>query len=83
MTAYPVRGLDINSSYTIYRLLNEQKLQGVAVILVGEDLDVLLELCDRILVLCGGRVSGVVDGRTATKEEIGLLMTHVGGKEEG
>ncbi|MBQ4543241.1 MAG: ABC transporter ATP-binding protein [Clostridia bacterium] len=75
MAAYPVRGLDINSSYTIYNLLNEQKEKGVAVIFVGEDLDVLLELCDRILVIGGGRVTGVVDGRTATKEEIGLLMT--------
>ncbi len=79
MVAYPVRGLDINSSYTIYHLLNEQKKQGAAVICVGEDLDVLLELCDRILVLCGGRVSGIVDGRKATKEEVGLLMTKTGG----
>ncbi len=76
MTAYAVRGLDINTSYTIYRLLNEQKKKGVAVIYVGEDLDVLLALCDRILVLCAGRVSGILDGRTATKEEIGLLMTN-------
>lgn len=75
MTAYAVRGLDINTSYTIYNLLTEQKMMGVAVIYVGEDLDVLLELCDRILVLCGGQVSGIVDGRTATKEEVGLLMT--------
>ena len=81
MTAYPVRGLDINSAYTIYHLLNEQKKRGVAVILVGEDLDVLLELCDRILVLCGGRVSGIVDGETATKEEVGLLMTRLAGTE--
>ena len=79
MTAYPVRGLDINSSYTIYGLLNQQKMKGVAVILVGEDLDVLLELCDRILVLCGGKVSGIVDGRTATKHGVGMLMTHLGG----
>jgi len=75
MTAYAVRGLDINTSYTIYELLNEQKRKGVAVIYVGEDLDVLLALCDRILVLCGGRVTGLADGRTATKEEIGRLMT--------
>ena len=81
MTAYAVRGLDINTSYTIYNLMTEQKMKGTAVIFVGEDLDVLLELCDRILVLCGGKVSGVVDARTATKEEIGLLMTSVGGKE--
>ena len=75
MVAYPVRGLDINSSYMIYNLLNEQKAKGVAVIFVGEDLDVLIELCDSIMVIGSGRVTGIVDGRTATKEEIGLLMT--------
>ena len=75
MAAYPVRGLDINSSYMIYNLLNEQKEKGVAVIFVGEDLDVLVELCDRIMVIGSGKITGVVDGRNTTKEEIGLLMT--------
>ncbi|MBP3653491.1 MAG: ABC transporter ATP-binding protein, partial [Clostridia bacterium] len=75
MAAYPVRGLDINSSYTIYNLLNKQKQSGVAVIFVGEDLDVLLELCDRIMVINSGAVTGIVDARTATKEQLGLLMT--------
>lgn len=75
MAAYPVRGLDINSSYLIYKLLNEQKENGVAVIFVGEDLDVLLELCDRIMVIGSGKITGIVDARSATKEEIGLLMT--------
>ncbi len=75
MTAYAVRGLDINTSYMIYRLLNEQKEKGVAVIYVGEDLDVLLDLCDRILVLCAGEVTGIVKGGEVTKEELGLLMT--------
>ena len=79
MTAYAVRGLDINSSYTIYNLINAQKEKGVAVIFVGEDLDVLLELSDRILVLCGGEVSGIVDGRTADKNTVGMMMTRVGG----
>ena len=74
MTAYAVRGLDINTSYTIYNLLNEQKKNGVAVIYVGEDLDVLLQLCDRIMVLCGGKITDIVDGRTATKEQVGALM---------
>ena len=83
LTAYAVRGLDINSSYTIYDLINRQKKKGVAVIFVGEDLDVLLEISDRILVLCGGRVSGIVDGRTADKNQIGLMMTTVGGEENG
>ncbi len=75
MAAYPVRGLDVNASYSIYNLLNKQKELGVAVIFVGEDLDVLLELCDRIMVIASGQVTGIVDARSATKEEIGLLMT--------
>jgi len=79
LSAYAVRGLDINSSYTIYDLLNQQKKKGVAVVYVGEDLDVLMELSDRILVLCGGKVSGIVDGRTADKNEIGMMMTKLGG----
>ncbi len=78
MVAYPVRGLDINSSYTIYNLLNDQKKKGVAVICVGEDLDVLLELCDRILVLNSGKVAGIVDARKTTKEKLGLMMTGTG-----
>ncbi|MBO7599991.1 MAG: ABC transporter ATP-binding protein [Lachnospiraceae bacterium] len=82
LTAYAVRGLDINSSYTIYDLINRQKKQGVAVIFVGEDLDVLLQISDRILVLCGGKVSGIVDGRTADKNEVGLMMTQVGGRKD-
>ncbi|MGN0593106.1 MAG: ABC transporter ATP-binding protein [Ruminococcus sp.] len=81
LTAYAVRGLDINSSYTIYDLINEQKKAGVAVIFVGEDLDVLLELSDRILVLCGGEVSGIVEGKNADKNEVGMMMTKIGGKK--
>ena len=80
LTAYAVRGLDINSSYTIYDLINRQKARGVAVIYVGEDLDVLLELADRILVLCGGKVSGIVEGRGAQKRDVGMMMTRLGGK---
>ena len=79
LTAYAVRGLDINSSYTIYDLINKQKQDGVAVIYVGEDLDVLLELADRILVLCGGKVSGIVPGRGAKKRDVGMMMTKLGG----
>ena len=83
LSAYVVRGLDINSSYTIYDLINLQKKKGVAVIYVGEDLDVLLELCDRILVLCGGKVSGVVENPTPDdKRKVGLMMTKLGGGED-
>lgn len=75
ITAYPVRGLDINSSYLIYDLLNEQKKKGVAILFIGEDLDVLLELSDKIMVLCHGEVQGIVDAKNTTKEEVGLMMT--------
>jgi simple sugar transport system ATP-binding protein len=81
ITAYPVRGLDIGASYRIYDLLNEQKRRGVGVMFIGEDLDVLLELCDRILVLTGGRLTGIVDAKLASKEELGFLMT--GGSRGG
>ena len=83
ITAYPVRGLDVGASYKIYDLLNEQKVKGVAVLFVGEDLDVLLELCDKIMVLCDGKVTGIVDPTQVTKEDVGLLMAggELGGKD--
>jgi simple sugar transport system ATP-binding protein len=83
IVAYPARGLDIHSAHTVYNLLNEQKEKGTAVLFVGEDLDVLLEISDRIMVLCGGKVTGIVDGAAATKEEVGLLMTQDGNGDGG
>lgn len=75
ITAYPVRGLDINSSYAIYNILNQQKKDGVGVLFVGEDLDVMMALCDKIMVLCHGKVMGVVHAHKTSKEELGLMMT--------
>ena len=75
VTAYPVRGLDINSSYAIYNILNQQKKDGVGILFVGEDLDVMLALCDKIMVLCHGKVMGVVHAHKTSKEELGLMMT--------
>lgn len=80
ITAYAVRGLDIGASYKIYDLLNEQKARGVGVLFIGEDLDVLMDLCDKVIVLCHGEITGIVDPSKVTKEYIGLLMT---GKQEG
>ena len=82
ITAYAVRGLDINSSYTIYDALNEQKQKGVGILFIGEDLDVMLELCDRIMVLCHGKITGIVDTKDMTKEQLGLLMTDATVKRE-
>ncbi|MEG1716366.1 MAG: ABC transporter ATP-binding protein, partial [Lachnospiraceae bacterium] len=81
ITAYPVRGLDIHSSYNIYDLLNKQKKNQVAVLFIGEDLDVLLQISDRIMVLCHGRITGIVDAKETTKEEVGLMMA--GKQREG
>ena len=78
ITAYAVRGLDIHSSYMIYDALNAQKKKGVGILFIGEDLDVMLELCARILVLCHGQVTGVVDAKGTTKEQLGLMMTGAG-----
>ncbi|MEA5010642.1 MAG: ABC transporter ATP-binding protein [Angelakisella sp.] len=75
ITAYPVRGLDINSSYLIYDILNRQKESGVGILFVGEDLDVMMALCDKIMVLCHGKVMGVVHAHKTTKEQLGLMMT--------
>lgn len=75
ITAYPVRGLDINSSYMIYDILNEEKAKDTAILFIGEDLDVLLTFCDKIMVLCKGENMGIVHTKDTTKEEIGLMMT--------
>lgn len=75
ITAYPVRGLDIHSSYTIYHLLNEQKKKGVSVLYIGEDLDVLLELADDLLVLCQGEIMGIQDAKELTREDVGRMMS--------
>lgn len=80
ITAYAVRGLDIGASYKIYDLINEQKARGVGVLFIGEDLDVLMDLCDKVIVLCHGEITGIVDPSKVSKEDIGLLMT---GKQDG
>lgn len=82
ITAYPARGLDIGASYKIYDLLNEQKKKGAGILFIGEDLDVLMALCDRIMVFCGGKMTGIIDPTQTTKEEIGLLMAGGTLKEE-
>lgn len=74
ITAYPVRGLDVGASMTIYDLLSEQKKKGVGVLFIGEDLDVLLALCDRIMVLCSGRVTAILPAKDATKALLGMKM---------
>lgn len=74
ITAYPARGLDVGSAHKVYDLLNEQKQQQNGIIFIGEDLDVLLEISDRIMVLCEGNITGMVRACDVTKEDLGYLM---------
>ena len=83
IAAYPVRGLDIGASYKIYDMMTAEKLRGACVLFIGEDLDALLGICDRILVLCGGEAAGYVKPAETTKNEIGYMMMNGSiGKEE-
>ncbi|MDY4587874.1 MAG: ABC transporter ATP-binding protein [Oscillospiraceae bacterium] len=82
ITAYPVRGLDIGASYNIYHVLNEQKKKGVAVLFIGEDLDVLKSISDRLMVIHDGAVVDIADPGSVTKEDIGMMMLgHKPGEE--
>lgn len=74
ITAYPARGLDIGAAYNIYNVLNEQRKKGVGVLYIGEDLDVIIELCDRIMVMSHGKIMKIVDAKAVSKEDLGLLM---------
>ncbi len=72
---YPTRGLDVLSAESTRRLLLERRDAGAATVLVSEDLDELLALSDRLLVMYQGRVAGEFDSSDASIREIGLLMT--------
>jgi ABC-type uncharacterized transport system ATPase subunit len=75
VASYPTRGLDVRMTERTRALLLEARARGGAVVLVSEDLDELLALSDRIVVLAHGRVAGVVDAGTADRQSIGQLMT--------
>jgi general nucleoside transport system ATP-binding protein len=74
ISAYPVRGLDIHTSHAIYDLINQQKAKGVGVIFIAEDLDALIALSDRVLVLNHGKVTALLDAANTSKEEVGFYM---------
>jgi simple sugar transport system ATP-binding protein len=76
----PTRGLDVGSIESIHRLIIEKRNAGAAVLLVSAELDEVLEMSDRIAVMYRGRIVGEFDGRTADKNEVGLLMA-TGGEE--
>jgi simple sugar transport system ATP-binding protein len=77
IAAQPTRGVDIGASEYIRQRLLEQRENGVAILLVSEDLDEILELSDRIAVMFEGRIVGIVNRGEATPEDLGLLMAGV------
>ena len=74
IVAYPFRGLDVGATNNIINMLNEQKKKGVAILLIGEDIDQLCALCDRLMVIHDGSIKGIVNPEQTSKENIGLMM---------
>ncbi len=72
--AQPTRGVDIGAAEYIHRRMIEQGDQGAAVVTISEDLDEILAVADRVVVMFEGRVMGVVDAATADRSQIGLMM---------
>jgi ABC-type uncharacterized transport system ATPase subunit len=75
LVAQPTRGVDIGATEFIHRKLIELRDAGAAVLLVSAELDEVLSLSDRVLVIYEGRIVGAVDPKSVTEEEIGLMMT--------
>ena len=77
VVAAPTRGLDVGAIETVHRYLRDAAADGVAVLLISEDLDEVLALADRIVVMYEGAIVGEVDARAASIDRIGLLMAGV------
>lgn len=71
----PTRGIDVGAKYEIYEIIDELAAEGKSIIVISSEMPELLGISDRIMVMCEGRVSGFLDGETATQEEIMSLAT--------
>jgi len=78
IASQPTRGVDIGAIEAIHKLILEEKKTGKAVMVVSAELSEILNLSDRIAVMCGGEITGILDRKDATEEKIGILMA--GGK---
>ncbi len=74
IAAQPTRGVDIGATEYIHNQLLQQRAEGLATLLISEDLDEIRALADRIVVMFGGEIMGIVDSDDATIEELGLMM---------
>jgi general nucleoside transport system ATP-binding protein len=77
VAAHPTQGLDVGATAQTHRMLLQHRAQGAAILLVSEDLEEIMRVCDRIMVLCAGHIMGIVPATTADKEQLGLMMAGV------
>ena len=66
----PTRGIDVGAEFEIYTIICELAKQGKGIIMISSEMPELLGMSDRIMVMCEGRLTGIVDGKAATEEEI-------------
>jgi simple sugar transport system ATP-binding protein len=77
VAAHPTYGLDVGATARVHHLLRQQRAQGAAIVLVSEDLEEIIQLADRIMVLCGGESMGIVPAATAERDQLGRMMAGV------
>ena len=80
VAASPTRGLDVAATEAVHRYLREGAAEGMGILVIGEDLDEILALADRIVVMYEGELVGELDAATATAADVGLLMAGGGAR---
>jgi methyl-galactoside transport system ATP-binding protein len=73
----PTRGIDVGAKYEIYTIIAELARQGKSIIMISSEMPELIGMSDRIMVMCEGRLTGIIDGPSATQEEIMRLATNL------
>jgi len=71
----PTRGIDVGAKYEIYTIIADLAKQGKSIIMISSEMPELIGMADRIMVMCDGRVTGFIDGKDATQEDIMELAT--------
>ena len=77
----PTRGIDVAAKVEIYQIINQLKKSGIVVIIVSSELPEVMGISDRILVMCNGRITGEVDPRSTSEQEIMTYATRFGSNE--
>jgi simple sugar transport system ATP-binding protein len=79
LVAQPTRGVDIGAAEYIHSRLIQQRDEGTAILIISEDLDEILALTDRILVMYEGTIVGEADPRHVARDRLGLMMAGIDG----